>query len=148
MEQLRTKEQHKRLFGLLKHLGWLHYREDLALQYSDGRSKKTSGLTNKECEALIQRLQHEVDIRVPESKKKMLSKFFAYCHRLGWETAQDKPDYQRINNWLLKYSYLKKGINDYTVEELPKLLNQITKLLPKDDNKDEQGGAESDFAID
>lgn len=130
MEQLRTKQQNTQLYGLLTHLCWTHYREDLALQYSGGRTAKTSELTISECNALIQKLQEEAATRVPESKKKMLSKFFSICHRLGWETESGKLDYTRIDNWLKKYSIQKKGINDYSTSELPKLLSQIEKLLP------------------
>lgn len=137
MEQLRTDEQHKRLFGLLKHLGWIHYREDLALQYSNGRTKKTSQLTQFECAALIERLQNEADLRVPPKQKKMLSKFFAICHKLGWQTDGEQLDYTRIDNWLRKYSYLKKGINDYEEDELPKLISQIENLLPHEQENKE-----------
>lgn len=128
-EPLRTAAQNTRLFVLLNQLSWIHYREDLALQYSEGRTKKTSQLTIKECDALIRRLQDEINLNIPESQKKMLSKFFAICHDLGWEVGGGKLDYARINNWLLKYSYLKKGINDYKASELPKLLHQIEKLV-------------------
>lgn len=135
LENIRTKEQNTRLFGLLAHLGWIHYREDLALQYSNGRTKKTSQLTSAECAALIERLQNEADLRVSPAQKKMLSKFFSICHQLGWQTDGEQLDYARIDNWLRKYSYLKKGINDYTDNELPKLISQIEKLLANEQEK-------------
>lgn len=132
MEQLRTKDQNRQLFALLSKLNWTHLREALAFQYSNGRTTSTSKLTQGECKALIMRLQEEVRNKIPESQKKMFRKFFSVCHQLSWTTEDGQLDYKRIDNWLKKYSYKKKGINDYRKEELPKLITQIQKLLPNE----------------
>lgn len=132
MEQLeyRTAEQHKVLFGLLHRLNWLHYRQDLAIQYSNGRTESTKELYFKECQTLINYLKIEVNkpqgSKEPTQLEKMRKKFFYYCHELKWK-KKGKLDYERINNWLLKFSYLKKPLNNYK----NKLLQQIENVLKK-----------------
>lgn len=130
MEQLRTKSQSKRLFGLLKRLNWIDQRAVLAYQYSGGRTESTGQLTKYECQKLITKLQAEVNKTKPSSnqKTKMLRKFFKICYQLEWTTDEGKLDYQRIDNWLKKYSYLKKGIDEYKYEELADLITQIQQL--------------------
>lgn len=134
MEQLkkRTKNQHKVLFGLLNKLNWIHQRASLALQFSDNRTDSTSKLYEYECDYLIEFLKTEINKTKEEAeltKKELLQrKFFFYCHELGWK-KNGKLDYARINNWLLKFSYLKKPLKDYEEQELYKLLQQVEKVL-------------------
>ena len=136
MEQLtyRTKNQHKVLFGLLSKLNWIHQRSSLALQFSDNRTDSTSKLYEHECDYLIEFLKTEINKTKEEAeltKKELYQrKFFYYCHELGWK-KNGKLDYLRINAWLLKYSYLKKPLKQYEEQQLPKLLQQIEKVLEK-----------------
>lgn len=136
MEQLeyRTPQQHKVLFGLLNKLNWIDQRSSLAYSFSDGRTGKTSKLYEAECDLLIVFLQQEINKSKEEAeqtkKELMLRKFFYYCHELNWKN-NGRLDYGRINYWLLKYGYLKKGLKKYTATELPKLLQQIEKVLEK-----------------
>jgi hypothetical protein len=136
--EFRTKEQHNRLFGLLTKLHWLHHRKDLAYQYSEGRTDSTANLSVQECDALMDMLQKEVDkTEAPKEQTKldkMRKKFFYYCHELGWK-ENGKLNYERINNWLLKFGYLKKLLNDYTEKELFTLLQQIEKVHKNKTNK-------------
>lgn len=134
MEQLkyRTKNQHKILFGLLHKLNWIHQRGALALQFTENRTNSTSKIYEDECDLLIEFLKGEINKHKDEAeltKKELLQrKFFYYCHELGWK-KNGKLDYVRINNWLLKYSYLKKPLKQYEESELSKLLQQVEKVL-------------------
>lgn len=136
MEQLkyRTKNQHKVLFGLLSKLNWIDYRQELALQYSNDRTDKTSKLFITECDLLIEFLKNEINKNKEDAeltkKEAMLRKFFFYCHELGWK-KNGKLDYQRINYWLIKFSYLKKPLKEYNESELTKLLQQVEKFVEK-----------------
>jgi hypothetical protein len=134
MGELRTNEQHKRLFGLLAKLNWMEYRYDLASSFSNQRTDSTSKLSIEECDAMITMLQNEVKkYEVPQEPtklNKMRGKFFHYCHELNWK-KNGKLDDERITNWLLKYGYMKKPLNDYTEKQMYRLLQQIEKVLEK-----------------
>jgi hypothetical protein len=147
MEQLetRTAAQSKHLFAVLKLLGLMHYRDALALEFSEGRTSSTKLLTKSECSELISKLQEQVP-RTENFKKpkpsKARRKFFALFHNLGWELENGKLDYRRINNWCLKYGSPKKGLKDILEEELPGLITQLEKILQQRDDKDKPGGDE------
>lgn len=138
MEQLRyrTLEQHKVLFALLDKLNIMDSRGDLAFDYSQGRTERTSRLTIQECQTLIDDLNHQLGgQKVKQFDRPNLMRkrkaFFAICYKLGWTNDDGKLDYPRINNWLLKYGYLRKPINDYKDNELVKLIAQMDRMLEK-----------------
>lgn len=134
LEKIRTNTQHKTLFGLLHKLNQIHLRGDLAFSFSGGRVSSTSKLFESECKALINHLREEIKKAEPEQPRtkldKMIGKFFYYCHELNWKKGR-KLDYPKINNWLLESSYLKKLLDEYSEQEMPKLLLQIERLLYK-----------------
>lgn len=130
--KLRTNQQSKQLFALLHKLDLSDVREDLALDYSNQRTDRTSKLTESECQKLISDLSKQVYVereKEAEAVIKMRRRFLAICHELKWKVTDNKLDYNRINNWLLKYSYLKKPINEYKEKELPNLITQIDNVL-------------------
>ena len=130
----RTLNQHKVLFGLLNKLKWIKHRKDLAAQFSSDRTESTKKLYENECDLLIEYLKTEISKGKEEAeltKKELLQrKFFFYCHELGWK-RNGKLDYVRINNWLLKYGYLKKPLKQYEEQEMSKLLQQVEKVLER-----------------
>ena len=81
-----------------------------------------------ECQALIDHLAKVATDTNADRANVMRRKAFAIAHELGWEDAQGKVDRARFDAWMLKYSYLHKGINQYTHNELPKLLTQLEQL--------------------
>lgn len=134
LNEFRTNKQHSVLFGLLHKLNRIHLREDLALSFSDGRTTSTSKLFVHECDELIRHLREEIKKAAqtaPKTKlEKMQGKFFYYCHELNWKKG-NKLDYARINNWLLNTSYGKKKLDEYSEQEMYKLLQQIEMVLHK-----------------
>jgi hypothetical protein len=57
-------------------------------------------------------------------------KIIAMMREIGYEYRNQphegaKADMVRIKEWVLKYGYLKKDLNSYTVQELPKLVSQV-----------------------
>jgi hypothetical protein len=50
---------------------------------------------------------------------------------MGWE-KNDRPDYERINRWMLKYSYLGKQLIKYAPDELSKLVTQVEQFAEKE----------------
>lgn len=57
---IRTSRQNKILHGLLAQLGLYEQKNELALQYSNGRTDKTAELSVDECQALISQLQMDL----------------------------------------------------------------------------------------
>lgn len=59
------------------------------------------------------------------------------CYKMGWTVTKTsltgrgtytEPDYERLNNWMLKYSYLHKPLNEYAYKELSRLVTQFKGL--------------------
>lgn len=96
--------------------------------FSNGRCTSSKDLLYNEASELI---QHLVDTNLygDPRKKAMINKIFAYCHDLGWtkfnKDGKKVADGVKLDDWLLKYGYLKKRLQFYTYEELPKLVSQI-----------------------
>jgi len=132
----RNTAQNKRLYALLNVCGLdKDDKRDLVIQYSNGRVESSAGLNFYECQSLIDYLQAVADVlnnnkeneafkKADKQRKKVLS----ICHDLGWETPGGKIDWSRLNAWLLKYGYLHKELNKYTLAELPALVTQFEQL--------------------
>ena len=127
---LRTLEQNKRYRALLDKLGIVdkEQKQDLVLSVSEGRVKSSADLTFEEMNMLCTHLQglvYEMDDRADKMRKKILS----ICHEMNWKLASGKVDMQHLSDWLLKYGYLHKELNEYTEKELPKLVTQMEGVL-------------------
>jgi len=149
MEQLRTVSQSKKLWALLKRANLAHYREELALGFSEGRTSSTKLLYQEECEEMIAYLQKQLpreDSKKVERPKpsKLWRKFFALCYKLGWEKG-GKLDYPRIDAWCVQYGHCHKPVKQIEESELPKLIIQLMKIH---DNKDAQGISDGTDSLD
>lgn len=111
----------------------LEQSPDFALQYSHNRTTHVSELNVSEANLLIQFLNGGKEDRCNAMRRKLIS----MAREMGWtkivpdpfKKGMDlKPDMDRINNWCSQYGYLHKKLNDYTFEELPKLISQFGKL--------------------
>ena len=60
----------------------------------------------------------------------MRRKILSLCYELGW-TCGNNVDFLKLNQWLIKYSYLHKPLNYYTPDELPKLITQFQDTVAK-----------------
>lgn len=128
---LRNNQQNKTLHALLSKLNInLENKEQLAYNFSNGRTCKTSLLTIPECQALINHLQHLQNMQpkvIPGDK--MRKKIISICHELGWQLKNGKVDINKVNHFCEQRSYLKKQLNSYTLNELPALVSQFEKIL-------------------
>jgi hypothetical protein len=123
---VRTKEQSIRFNTIISKLGIdKEGKEDLVYNITQGRATSSKDLTHLECDKLIKNLQPNVLIEGDKQRKKILS----IVHELGWETPTGKIDWNALNPYLLKYGYLHKLFNDYTPNELPKLVTQFENML-------------------
>lgn len=95
--------------------------------FSGGRCSSTTGLQHDEATDMIRHL-YTLQPSGAETEK-MKGKIMYYAHEMRWTKLNDKgkvvADGKRIDEWMSKYSYLKKKMNLYTYEELPKLVSQF-----------------------
>lgn len=132
----RTANQSKIIYALLAKENLMHHKEDFALSYSDGRTTSTSELTFDEANNLIGYLQQgqKAYTSTVDSAVKIRRKIFHYCYLLGWAVYDKKAkreyvDYQKLDAWMLQYSYMKKKFREYKVSELPKLMQQFEQMF-------------------
>ena len=74
------------------------------------------------------------------SVQRMKGKILFLAHEMGWYVEGSKRnskgklqlDLQRIDNWCLKFGYIKRKFDNYSFEELPKLVTQFKEYVYKD----------------
>lgn len=127
------KWQISRIHGLLSKIGVKddkEYKAELVRQYTNGRETSTTRLSYHEAAAIIKDLESmapktQAEIASDVMRKKML----VYAYGMGIiNPATGKADVSRVDNWCKAYGYLHKGLNEYTYEELPKLLTQYEQV--------------------
>lgn len=130
----RSLKQNNQLHGLIGRLRIdTETKQDLVYAYSGGREVSSKGLWYHECQALINCLFARTKGAVwsdssPENK--MRRKILSICHEMRWkDEITDNIDWKHLNDWLKKYGYLHKKLNDYTAAELPTLITQFEHLL-------------------
>lgn len=95
--------------------------------FSNGRTATTKELYATEA---IQMIRHLKVLDPEEEKcKKMRGKILYYAYLLGWTKTNHNnkivANVERVDVWMLRYSYLKKKLYSYTYAELPKLVTQF-----------------------
>jgi hypothetical protein len=125
--------QIKALHAALHSKGLLPDKSEMIGALTAGRTTSSKQLTFAEAHALLADLNKGTVS--PDQGKRMRNNIVAMAHELGWITATQHidttgkqvlvKDYNRLDNWMLKSSYLKKKLFDYTYEELPKLVTQF-----------------------
>lgn len=104
-------------------------KEQLAWQYSEGRTTSTSELKIGEYNQLLKDLQNTAGKN--DAANIMRRKIISRAHEMSWTIEVDgiiKADIDRINNWCLKFGYLHKPLNSYSQKELPALVSQFDKV--------------------
>lgn len=83
---------------------------------------------------LVTDLQKQANNLRPPNR--LVKKFYKLCYELNWTLPDTgKLDYARIENWLNKYSYLHKQIDEYTEGELPCLVSQLQTIANENKNE-------------
>lgn len=112
--------QNKALHGLLNRTGLMEQKEALVMAFSNGRVKSSRELAFQEAGALITHLKSL------DKSHRMRRKIISMAHELGWKVPGTKKiDMNAINAWCEKYGFGKKELNQYTEQELPKLVTQF-----------------------
>jgi ABC-type phosphate transport system auxiliary subunit len=129
MEQLkRDPKLHKKLFALLKALNIMHLREELARQFSDGRTVHVLELSDQEFKALVNKLSWQQEQQKPKHSSKQYKKLLAVAANLGW-TTEAGIDFQHLQSWIDKYGAAKKPISKLSDQEMRMLVTQLEKVL-------------------
>lgn len=121
----------KAIYGLLGKTALTSQKPALCFSFSNGRTESVSDLKVFEANELIRYLTDELNKannQQDESANQMRRKILSMCHRMLWETEEGKVDFERLNKWCAEKSYLKKELNKYTYQELPKLVSQFTSV--------------------
>ncbi|MBS1783172.1 MAG: hypothetical protein JSS78_08900 [Bacteroidetes bacterium] len=109
-------------------------KEIIVLGASQQRTTSTKELTSEEAKGLIQYLkkQDAQEQRAETMRRKIISR----AHEMRWHTAETKDlprnyrkvDMPRLDDWMLKSSYLHKKLNQYRYSELPALVTQFEQV--------------------
>jgi hypothetical protein len=146
--------QNKLLHALLALTNNTQYKEDLVASFTENRTTKSSELSVDEAQHLITHLKSLTPNPSPEKGEgnkrltkdaqksadaektnKQRRKLIALAWQMNWTCTKVNAngstytacDMNRVNGWCSNYGYLKKPLNDYTLDELPLLLTQFEK---------------------
>lgn len=139
-------ETNRRIHSLLNQTGEMAWKQEWVGECTNHRAYSLKEVTPEEASAMISALEGVLKgLRAgynPQSKiapimetpgekiQKLRRKVLYYCHQMQWYRRDEptgtitvingKPqlDFDRINNYCLKYSSAHKTLNDHTIEEL------------------------------
>lgn len=117
----------RRLHMLLAQNRMMGQKAQLIEGATNGRSTSSKDLTVDEARSLISYLRTLPNAQ-QERAEKMRRKIISMAHEMGWHTlvaGRWIADMARLNDWMVKSSYLHKPINRYSYNELPKLVTQF-----------------------
>ncbi|MFT3750948.1 MAG: hypothetical protein QM768_21725 [Agriterribacter sp.] len=130
-----TPAQLRAINAILAKTGQMENKAAIISNATNGRTTHTSELLYEEAKQILQgfaRIKKQVE--TPKPTQKMINKLFAIAHEMGWvknvtsvgkNGLEVKKDYTILHNWINKYGYLRKPLNQYSYSELPKLLYQF-----------------------
>lgn len=130
--QFANNSQKSTIHAILRKMGMegdKEYKQNLVIEYSNGRCTSTTDLYYQEANMIIDALNKvtgktEEDIKADRMRKKIIG----IARSAGWE-VDGKADMNRINAWCKARGYIKKGLNDFTYKELPALVTQFEKAF-------------------
>lgn len=125
-----TPEQIKYLHLLVVKCDLVEDKKHLVSQYTNGRTESSKEMTQTEARYLIASLKKMVSPTEDEKKAdRMRRKIIGLAHECGWHLAgTQRIDMERLDNWCLNSSYLKKKLDKYKLSELPRLVSQFEKV--------------------
>lgn len=100
--------------------------------FTNGRTETSTELTPAEATEVIRHLKEAYGDGDTKSMAAMIGKLFYYCHEMNWTKLNPKgkivADGKKLDEWMVEYSYLKKKMNAYTYQQLPKLVSQFSEV--------------------
>lgn len=121
----------KRYFSLektIKARGIDTDRKELLDVYTEGKINSLRKLTTGQYDSFCNWIEKAYEINTEKSpENKMRRKIIMLFRKMNY-TKGDAVDMERVKLWVLKYGYLKKPLNEYTMKELPKLVTQAERV--------------------
>ncbi len=127
----RTKAQNKQLYGLLSKLGInADTKEMLVLEYTEGRTCKSSEMEYRECNNLIASLQAELKKRNRQKADLLQTQrrnVFKLMYDIGFIDGRmtTRKKMAVINAWIENKTAFKTDLNNLSFEQLTKLIKQL-----------------------
>jgi hypothetical protein len=105
------------------------HKAEVIQKFTGNRATSTKDMNRDEAAALIGYLKNldGTEAKADKMRKKVLS----MAHEMGWRTEDGKVNMDAINNWCMKYGYMKKRLDAHTYFELPRLVSQF-EIMYKD----------------
>lgn len=102
-------------------------KESIVEVFTGKRTGSVTAMKDNEAAALIGHLKSMEPTET--SATKMRNKILSMCHEMNWTIpGTGKVDMDHVNNWCISKSYLKKKLDDYEYNELPKLVSQVEEV--------------------
>lgn len=108
-------------------------KKEVVLHYTDNRTYSVGKMYLNEAKELIEFLlkkQPANAFEKDEVANTMRKKIISCLAQYGF-VKQEKPDMSKIYEWVRTHGYLKKELNKYNRNELPKLVTQAETMLVK-----------------
>lgn len=102
-------------------------KDEMLYLASNGKGTSSKDLSSWQADVLIAKLSKDAN----DGRDKMRKSILHYFHNLQWYAAPDVLDYDRIDNWLLKYGKFGKKLNHLTKKELQKTVTQVKIMYNK-----------------
>lgn len=121
------------LFNQARQAGVLPHADhhELVADMTGGKAAGLRELSQRELAEMETRIQELLD-PVQASMQRMRRKVIGILAGRGAVTPQGRPDMERIHGWVEKYGYLHKALNNYTRQELPRLVTQAEAVMASD----------------
>lgn len=133
MAGTKSHPQLKFIFGAIRKLGIRDdARKQMVHSITNGRTESCSELSHTEARELCRKLdQMQTSYKDQERKEKMRKKIISCFHEMNYRHPGGKIDMERIEQWMLHYSYAHKSIMQYQYNELPRLVTQVETMRDK-----------------
>lgn len=123
----RTLDQNSKLHALLTQMQLNGHKKDLILAFTEGRSESSKDLTVLEAKQLIQHLENQNNEKCLQTRKNIAH----YLALEGFVTDENKPDYDRINKFIVNIGSnnpKKKELLFLNPSELNKVCTQVIEM--------------------
>lgn len=117
-----TPKQYHLALGLLNREGLAFAAEDLAFEYSKGRTRNLEKLTHQETQNLF------AAFRVTTPATKMKRKILSMAHEMCWEMPNGSVDYVRLDAWCNKHTPSHTDFNSIPLKDLPTVVSIYEKM--------------------
>ncbi len=115
------------LHAILAKKGLMDEKKSIILQHTKERTDSAAKMTESELTSLIDFFSISKP-STKESANNMRRKIIAICASTMQMVTEGKPDMRKIYDFVQENGYLSKELNQYSYDELPKLVSQFEKI--------------------